>query len=500
MRTLYRASLVRTLGHPPAGDWILIDDRHVQRVGSGGSPQADRTVELPGAVIVPGFIDAHVHLTSTGMGITSQDVYASRDAGDLLRAVAARSSGKLIYLNGWDESKWSDQKLPTLDELDRAAGVPIVLARVDGHVSLANSAALGESGALAEDGVEKDAEGNPTGLVVRAANERLDRWATGHLDDRAVQDLQLQAAALAASRGVTSVHEMSMPQERGLRDLQVLLDHLARLPVDVTPILGTTDVPQAIDLGLPAIGGDLPVDGSIGARTAALSERYEDRDHAGAVNLTDEALEAFFGSGHAAGLQVGVHAIGDLAIERVVSAWERVYAALDSRDRRHFRARRHRIEHFELASPEVIERAAMLGLAASVQPAFDPAWGQPGGLYERALGWERAGAMNPFRTLLERALEVGAGSDSPITPLDPMLGIWSLEHHHDPGQRISRAEAVRLWTVGSARLAHQDKKGVLEPGMHADLAAYDRDPIAIEDVRGLRPILCVSLGREVYAA
>ena len=183
-----------------------------------------------------------------------------------------------------------------------------------------------------------------------------------------------------------------------------------------------------------------------------------------------------------------------------LTAWERVYGALDSRDRRHFRARRHRIEHFELASPEVIERAAMLGLGASVQPAFDRTWGQPGGLYDQALGPERAEAMNPFRTLLERGLEVGAGSDSPITPLDPMFGIWALEQHHDPDQRISRGEAVRLWTAGSARLAHQDKKGILEPGMHADLAAYEKDPFAVEDVRGLRPILCVSLGREVYAA
>jgi predicted amidohydrolase YtcJ len=98
-------------------------------------------------------------------------------------------------------------------------------------------------------------------------------------------------------------------------------------------------------------------------------------------------------------------------------------------------------------------------------------------------------------------LEVGAGSDSPVTPLDPMYGLWSLETHHDPTQRMSREDAIRLFTIGSARLAHlEDKKGQLRPGMQADFAAYEQDPLMLEDVRGLRPILTVSRGREVFAS
>jgi predicted amidohydrolase YtcJ len=181
--------------------------------------------------------------------------------------------------------------------------------------------------------------------------------------------------------------------------------------------------------------------------------------------------------------------------------WERVYRTLDSRQRRHFRARRHRVEHFELPSAQQIERAAALGLAISVQPAFDAEWGHPGAMYERRLGSERAARMNPFSTLLARGLELGAGSDSPVTPLDPMYGLWAVETHHDPSQRLSRDEAVRLFTQGGARLAHlEEKKGQLIPGMQADFAAYERDPLAIDDTRGLRPILTVSRGREVFAA
>ena len=108
--------------------------------------------------------------------------------------------------------------------------------------------------------------------------------------------------------------------------------------------------------------------------------------------------------------------------------------------------------------------------------------------------------MNPFRTLLERGVEVGVGSDAPVTPLDPMRCLASLEAHHDPAQRVSRADAIRLHTIGSARVGHQEeKKGALAPGMHADFAAFDEDPFTAATLEGMRPVLTVSLGREVFA-
>jgi hypothetical protein len=503
VRTLYRARRVHTLGHPSSGDWILVDDRHVQRVGAGEPPPADRLVDLPGATIVPGFIDAHVHLTGTGQSLADEDVRETGSAGALLAIARDRAtqSGEVAFLHGFDETRWDDPRLPTIEELDAASTRPLVIRRVDGHTALANSAALREAEVLSAPGLELDAEGKPTGRVTQEANTRVGRWCAMRLPEGTIQDLQLRAAAVAASRGITAVHEMSMPYEQGLRDLEIFLGHRERLPVDATVVVATMDIPQVMDLRLPAIGGDLPIDGSIGARTAALGAPYEDVDRDGIGYYSDEELLQFCRTGHHAGLQVGVHAIGDRAIDQILSAWERVYTALDSRGRRHFRARRHRIEHFEMASDSQIERAAMLGLAISVQPAFDAAWGAPGGLYEIGVGSERAAAMNPFRSMLERGLEVGAGSDAPVTPLDPMGGIDAFEHHHRPDQRLSRAEAVRVWTTGSARLAHlEDKKGALEPGMHADFAAYDDDPMNAPNVAGLRPILTVSLGRDVYAA
>jgi predicted amidohydrolase YtcJ len=499
VRTLYRASRVVTLSHPTTGEWILIDERHVERVGTGDPPAADATIDLPGATIVPGFVDSHVHLTATGRSLRNEDVRTTSSGRDLLRVLRDRvASGDPPYhLEGFDESTWPDPALPSAADLDEVTAEPVVITRTDGHLSLANGAALKAAELIGEEGVERDGTGEPTGRLTGEANRRVTGWIESTYDVHGVEELQIEACGLAAARGVTSVHEMSLDP----RDLEVLLGHHGQLPVDVRAIPATTSLTEVIVGGLSAIGGDLPVDGSIGARTAAFTHPYEGSDERGTLSMADDELAEFFHDGHNAGLQVGVHAIGDRAIEQVLSTWERVYAALDSRERRHFRARRHRVEHFELPSVDQIERAAMLGLAVSVQPTFDRLWGQGGGMYEERLGPARAMAANPFRTMLERGIEIGVGSDSPVTPLDPMLAISSLEQHHEPAQRLHRLEALKLHRKGSARLGHQEgKKGALEPGMHADFAAFDDDPLEVASVEGLRPILTVSLGREVFRA
>jgi predicted amidohydrolase YtcJ len=355
------------------------------------------------------------------------------------------------------------------------------------------------SGTESLPGVQRGEDGSATGVLRGEANARAQLWYFESLPDRRIQDAQLRAAALAASRGVTCVHEMAVPDKRGRRDVEVLLDQQEDLPVDLVTYIADRDIPYVMDLSYPRIGGDLFLDGSIGARTAALQAPYEDAAGTGELAYEDDELAEFLHNAHLAGFQSGLHVIGDAAVEQSLRVWERVYGSLGSRERRHFRARRHRLEHFEMASPGQVERAAMLGLAISVQPAFDALWGRAGRMYERRLGPERAAGMNPFRTLVERGLEVGGGSDTPVTPLDPMLAVWALEHHHDREQRLNREQAIRLCTVGAARLAHLEKKGSLEPGAAADFAAYEDDPFVVEDPRTVRPVLTVSRGREVHA-
>ena len=486
---------------PPEGEWVLIDERHVERVGTGNPPPADRTVELPGTTILPGFVDAHVHLSGTGMALAGLDLSGARSRKEALDSIRAYPGTEAALGQGFDETRWPDPGLPTRADLDAvAADRPVLLIRADGYVSVVNTAVLGAATVEGLEGVERDEAGEPTGRLRGEANAMAQLWYFEMLADRDLEEAQLRAAGLAASRGVTCVHEMAIPDKRGRRDIEVLLGHAEDLPVDLVTYVADRDLPWVVgDLGQHRIGGDLFLDGSIGAHTAALSKPYADAPTSGALAYEDDELAEFLHNAHLAGLQAGLHMIGDAAIEQSLRVWERVYGTLSTRERRHFRARRHRLEHFEMASGGQVERAGALGLAISIQPAFDATWGHPGGMYELRLGEERAAAMNPFRTEVARGLEVGAGSDTPVTPLDPMLAIWSLEHHHDPGQRMSRLEAVRLCTIGAARLAHLEKKGQLEPGAAADLAAFEADPMEAEDVRGLRPVLTVSRGREVYA-
>jgi predicted amidohydrolase YtcJ len=145
VKTLFRAARVHTLGHPPLGEWVLVDGRHVQRVGAGDPPAADRVVELPGCTILPGFIDAHVHLTSVGAATANEDVAAVGSRRELLTIAAARAADdteRVVSLQGYDESRWSDPTLPSLAELDAVTSEPLVIRRTDGHVALVNSAAL----------------------------------------------------------------------------------------------------------------------------------------------------------------------------------------------------------------------------------------------------------------------------------------------------------------------------------------------------------------------
>ena len=480
---------------------MLVDERHVERVGSGDPPQADRLVELPGTTILPGFVDAHVHLSGTGTALDGLDLSETASRDELLSAArdfVAEREGPVMG-QGFDETRWEDPLLPTRVDLDAVSLQPLVIIRTDGYVSVANGAALEAAGVRDLPGAEREAGGHLSGVLRGEANARVQRWYFESMPDSAMQEAQLRATGLAASRGVTCVHEMAIPDKRGRRDVDVLLAQQADLPVDLVTYIADRDLPWVIDRGQARIGGDLFLDGSIGARTAALIDPYADAEGRGELAYDDDELAEFLHNVHLAGFQSGLHVIGDAAIDQALRVWGRVYRALDSRGRRHFRARRHRLEHFEMATRDQVEQAAALGLAISVQPAFDAFWGHAGGMYERRLGQERAWAMNPFRSIMARGLELGGGSDSPVTPLDPMLGVWALENHHDPAQRFSRQEALRLFTVGAARLAHLEKKGRLEPGAAADLAAYDDDPFEVEDIRDLRPVLTVSRGRDVFA-
>ena len=465
-----------------------------------GSLGADRVVDLGDATLMPGFVDAHVHLSATGLADHGADLREARSVAELLdivRAAAARTADGLLWGDGYDETRFDLPELPTPAELAEAAGGrPVYLSRVDGHQGLATLDVLGDSGALDAAGCDRDPAGEPTGVTRGDANHLARRHALASLPADTLLAAQDAALCQAARRGVVCVHEMGGPDIAGRRDFELLLDRVEALPVEVIGYWGDLDLEYVADRKLAQVGGDLFLDGSLGSHTAALSTPYEDRpDTCGVLYHDDGELTELYVRASQAGIQVGVHAIGDVAIGQALRCARRAMKAVGPTA---FRGCRHRIEHVELLGADGADRMATLGLAASVQPAFDAAWGGPDGMYARRLGRRRAKSMNPFADLWRRGVPTGGSSDACVTPLDPWHGIASAVHHHRPSQRLGLPVAMEVFTFGGRVLARQERvSGTIEPGQRADLTAFPGDVLAADpaDLEGGEAIFTMVAGR-----
>jgi predicted amidohydrolase YtcJ len=461
---------------------------------------ADRVVDLGDATLMPGFVDAHVHLSATGLADHGADLRQARSVAELLdrvRAAAARAPDGLLWGDGWDETRLPAPELPSPAELAEAAGGrPVYLSRVDGHQGLATLDVLGGSGALEADGCDRDAAGAPTGVTRGEANHLARRHALATLPAATLLAAQDAALCQAARRGVACVHEMGGPDIAGRRDFELLLDRVEALPIEVVGYWGDLDLEYVTDRKLAQVGGDLFLDGSLGSHTAALSTPYADRpDTCGVLYHDDAELTELYVRASQAGIQVGVHAIGDVAIGQALRCARRAMRAVGPTA---FRGCRHRIEHVELLGADGADRMAELGLAASVQPAFDAAWGGPEGMYARRLGPRRAKSMNPFADLWRRGVPTGGSSDANVTPLDPWHGVAAAVHHHRPSQRLGLPVALEAFTLGGRILARQEQvSGTIQPGQRADLTAFGGDVLAADpaELEGGEAIFTMVAGR-----
>ncbi len=503
MATLIVADRVVTLGHARVqARAVLVRGSRITWVGDdpGAAPEHDRRLDLDGCTLGPAFVDAHVHLTPTGISLRGLDLSDVRSGEELLHAVetvAQQHTGRVLWGDGYDDHGFPDD-LPGPDEL--AAVTPhcaVYLSRTDGHSCLVDRDSLSASPLSRVEGVERDQNGEPTGVLRGEANHIARRWAIGAMSADELESARRTAAKHAARMGIASVHEMGGPDIMGVTDLDRWIE--GTWPIEVIAYWGSTDLSVVKERELRQAGGDLFLDGSLGSHTAALVDPYEDGGETGVLYYGDEELTSFFRDATLAGIQVGVHAIGDAAVRQAVRCWKQVAESLPEYLSGEIARLRHRIEHLEMIPDPVLYDIARLGLVASVQPAFEATWGGPDGMYETRLGEERARRMNPYRTLADLGIPLAFGSDSNVTPMDPWGGVHAAEHRRAPHHALSRLEAVSASCLGGRHAARQDRfSGVVRAGMRADLAAWEGDPYRADDPRGSRCVLTVTRGRRAH--
>jgi predicted amidohydrolase YtcJ len=501
--TLITADRVVTLGRGRAeARAVVVRGRRIVWVGDdiGSAPPHRVRLDLDGCTLGPAFVDAHVHLTPTGLVRQGLDLSAVASGAELLEAVRAYSqvhTGRVLWGHGYDDHRFIDD-LPSPDALaDAAPHCAVYLVRTDGHSCLVDREMLTVAPLARAEGIERDTDGRMTGVLRREAHHIVRQWAIGAMTEVELASARSAAAAHAASLGIASVHEMGGPDIMGAADFDAW--RTGQWPVEVVPYWAAADLSFVVERDLRQAGGDMFLDGSLGSRTAALCDRYRDDETSGHLEFGDDELVGFFREATLAGMQVGVHAIGDAAIRQTVRCWRRVESELPDYLEGEIRRLRHRIEHCEVVPPGLLGEIADLGLVASVQPVFETRWGGAGGMYAKRLGDERAAWTNPYRSMADLGVPLAFGSDSNVTPMDPWGAVHAAQHRRGPEHRLSRLEAVSAHCLGGRFAARQERySGTIRAGMLADIAAWEDDPFAADDPRGSRCVLTLVRGRAAH--
>ncbi len=521
MRTLFHNARILTgvgllTPQPQVVDALLVEDGVIVIAGV-----PDERVDLRGAFVMPGFNDAHVHLGEGARLRREVDLRgcASLAAmlGQIENAAARAQPGEWLTGGGWDETLWEPPRLPARQDLDRVTGGhPGAFARVDVHLSVANSAALLIGGVTREtaappgSAIDRDPRGEPTGILrERPARALVEQYIPATTLGARVDALR-SVLAEASAHGITSVQDYSVNED--FAALCALHDR-GELPLRVSEWLSfdaplpeleerRRAAPQTRFLRTTMLKAFL--DGALCARTAALLAPYSDaQETAGLAFYEQDQLTELAMERARAGFQLGFHAIGDRALAMAIATFEAVHGAHPGADGRP------RIEHAQVAAPGVFAQAKRAGAIASMQPGHLLTDGRWAG--ER-LGPERAAGAYAWRSFADARVPLAFGTDFPVEPLTPFRGLYAAVTRESlqggapfhPEQRVTMAEALHASTQGAAYAEQAEGwKGLLAPGYVADFCVLDRDLLAFENPREILQttvLRTVVNGRTVFQA
>jgi len=512
--------------HPEAQAIAWREDR-ILAVGTDDQVSAlagprTRVLDARGGTVAPGFVDSHLHFVNGGATLTEVQLRDVRSREDFAARIAAYARGLSRGARGawvlggdWDHTHWGGE-LPTRAWIDGVTpDVPVFVGRLDGHMALANGAAMRAAG-ITRDTPEvpggtivRDANGEPTGIFKDNAMSLVERAIPPMSNDAA--DRALDAAmSYVVAQGVTSVQSMGTWDDvatyRRAHDAGRLKTRIyAVVPLATWERLRDEVAAHGRGDAWLHIGGLKGfADGSLGSHTAWMLAPFTDGEGTGLSVTPPEALYERVASADAAGLQVMIHAIGDRGNRTVLDVYARVAREHGQRDRRF------RIEHAQHLAPEDVPRFGALGVVPSMQPYHcidDGRWA------EGVIGPERAKTSYAWRGLVDTHATLAFGSDWPVAPATPIEGIYAavtrrtLDGAHPggwvPEQRITVEEALRAYTWGGAYASFDEaQRGKLAPGQLADIVAIDRDLLRISavDIADAHVATTIVGGRVVYEA
>ncbi|MGB9842407.1 MAG: amidohydrolase [Candidatus Bathyarchaeales archaeon] len=474
----------------PHAEAVAIKDGRILRVGTNEEisqlvGQNTQVIHLRGKTVVPGFIDAHIHVADFGRLLSWVELDAVKSVEELQLILKKRvehtPKGRWIIGRGWDQTCFSEQRFPTRFDLDMVSpDNPVIFYHKLGRLCVVNSKALELAGVTSETSaplggiIDKDEEtGELTGILRENATGLV--WKV--IPEPSEEELA-EAAELACKKiveaGVTSVHWIVLSST----ELSVMQKLLAqnRLPLRVYVIIPANLVEHIADfktndtLALRIGGAIIAVDGYLAAKTAALFQPYNDESEArGDLLCTIDEIAAVTSKILKMDLQPVLQAMGDRAVDAALTAIERISEEM--------RLRRIRIEHAALLNKELIDRLKKLTAIVSVQPLVIESEFSVWSAVER-LGVERARWLYPLKSLLKSGICVIGGSDCPMEPLNPLMGIQAaVTREVFPEEEVTVDEALRMYTIDAAYSAGEEKlKGSIEAGKLADLTVLSHDP------------------------
>ena len=504
----------------PYAEAIAIKDDRIAQVGTNEEIEPwigknTKVINLKGKTVVPGFIDTHIHVADFGKVLTWIDLRGVKSIEEMQSSLRKRAQktprGKWIIGQGWDQTRFTEKRFPNLFDLDLASpDNPVIFYHQSGQVCVVNSKALELAGVMKQTNapsggvIDKNRE---TGALTGVLRDNATNLVWKMIPEPSEEEL-LEAAGLACEKiveaGVTSVHWMIL----SLIEIQIIqrLRRENKLPLRVYVVIPVNLLDNAKGLGtrlglednMVRIGGvEIGADGYLAARTAALLQPYSDNPAAsGKLLCTEEEMNASAAKILKAGLQLVIHAVGDKAVDAALTTIERMSKEAPRKDIRY------RIEQAAVLNKGLIERMKMQKVIVSVQPRVVASEFSVWSVTEH-LGAERARWLYPLKTLLKKGIRVVGGSDCPMEPLNPLLGIQAaVTREFFPEERITVGESLSMYTFDAAYSSGEENiKGSVETGKLADLAVLSHNPAKVppNEIENITVEMTIAGGKVVYS-